>query len=44
MDPIITTTVLAVKKLNNNAKMPVKGSKDAAGYDLFSDKAFTVRS
>jgi dUTP pyrophosphatase len=42
MKPTITTHILAIKKLNNNSKMPVKGSKDAAGYDLFSDKSFTV--
>ena len=27
-----------VKRLNNNARVPAKGSEEAAGYDLYSDE------
>ena len=30
------TANLAVKKLNENAQIPTRGSKQAAGYDLYA--------
>lgn len=33
---------LQVKLLSSDAQLPIRGSKEAAGYDLFSSKAVTV--
>lgn len=34
---------IKVKKLNENAKLPTKGSKYAAGYDLYAATADTIQ-
>jgi len=34
--------LLKVKKLSENAKLPVRGSKYAAGYDLFAAYEYTI--
>ena len=36
------TTTLLFKKLDINAKIPERGSKEAIGYDLFCSKQLTI--
>jgi dUTP pyrophosphatase len=38
----MATEVLKVKRLSEHAKLPVRGSAKAAGYDLFSAEATKV--
>lgn len=39
-----TTTSLFVKKLSNNAVLPVRATTEAAGYDLSSAGTYTVKA
>jgi dUTP pyrophosphatase len=32
-----------IKKLNENAKIPTRGSKDAAGYDLYTTESYELK-
>lgn len=36
-------TKVKIKKLNTNAKIPTRGSEEAAGYDLYSNSDVEIR-
>lgn len=36
-------TKVKIKKLNTNAKVPTRGSEEAAGYDLYSNSDVEIR-
>lgn len=36
-------TKVKIKKLNTNAKVPTRGSEEAAGYDLYSNSNVEIR-